>query len=62
MMAALRAEHWLHNHPEALPEQQTAIKRQMMEAFYVDSDAWRTQVVAQARQAMFQAIDGLRVA
>ena len=30
-----------------------------MGAFYVDTDAWRAQIVAQARQAMFQAVDGL---
>lgn len=59
IIAALRAEHWLHNHPEAPPEQQAAIRRQMMDAFYVDTDPWRAQIVAQARQAMFQAVDGL---
>jgi hypothetical protein len=30
-----------------------------VEAFYTDSDAWRGQIVSQARQAMFQAVDGL---
>ena len=59
MLGALRAEHWLHIHPEAPDELQRAIKQQMMDAFYVDSDAWREQIVAQARQAMFQAVDGL---
>lgn len=59
MISALRAEHWLHNHPDAPTEQQAAIKRQMMDAFYVDTDEWRAQIVAQARQAMFQAVDGL---
>jgi hypothetical protein len=32
----------------------------MKDAFYVDTDDWRAQVVVQARQAMFQAVDGLR--
>jgi len=59
MIAALRADHWLHKHPETPPEVQAAIKRQMMNAFYVDTDEWRTQIVAQARQAMFQTVDGL---
>ena len=59
MIAALRAEHWLHKHPETPPETHAAIKRQMMNAFYVDTDEWRTQIVAQARQAMFQTVDGL---
>ncbi len=62
MIGALRAEHWLHNHPEAPTELRAAIKRQMMDAFYVDTDAWRAQVVAQARQAMRQTVDGLSAA
>jgi len=59
MIAALRADHWLHLHPEASDELKIAIKRQVLDAFYVDTDAWRAQVVVQARQAMFQAVDGL---
>ncbi len=59
VIGALRAEQWLHIHPEAPAEQQRAIKGQMMDAFCVDSDAWREQIVAQARQAMFQAVEGL---
>jgi len=59
MLSALRADNWLQQHPEAPAAQHAAIKRQMMEAFYIDTDAWRTQIVAQARQAMFQAVDGL---
>jgi len=57
---ALRADHWLHQHPEASPAVHQSIKRQMRDAFYVDTDAWRAQIVAQARQALFQAVDGLR--
>ncbi|MES2952770.1 MAG: M14 family metallopeptidase [Pseudomonadota bacterium] len=60
MIAALRADHWLYLHPEAPQALQTAIHRQMMDAFYVNTDAWRAQIVVQARQAMFQAVDGLR--
>jgi hypothetical protein len=59
IIAALRADHWLHKHPETPPEIHGAIKRQMMNAFYVDTDEWRTQIVAQAREAMFQTVDGL---
>ena len=60
MIAALRADHWLYLHPEASQPQRAVIERQMLDAFYVDTDAWRAQVVVQARQAMFQAVDGLR--
>ncbi|WP_038216099.1 M14 family metallopeptidase [Xenophilus azovorans] len=59
VMQATRADHWLHNHPDAAPELAAAIRRQMREAFYTDTDAWKGQVISQARQAMFQAVDGL---
>lgn len=56
---ALRADHWLHMHPDAPEALRRAIKQQMMAAFYGDTDEWRAQVITQARQAMFQAVDGL---
>lgn len=59
VLQALRAEHWLHQHPEAPPEQAEQIKRDMLAAFYTDTDAWRGQIISQARQAMFQAAQGL---
>ena len=59
VLAALRGDHWLHQHPAAAPELADAIRLRMREAFYTDSDAWKGQVVSQARQAMFQAVDGL---
>ena len=59
MVQALRAEHWLNNHPEAPTALARQIKAQMMTAFYTDTDLWRGQIISQARQAMFQAVDGL---
>ncbi len=59
VLQALRAEHWLNNHPEAHAELAQQIKAQMMNAFYTDTDLWRGQIISQARQAMFQAVDGL---
>jgi hypothetical protein len=56
---ALRADHWLHKHPEAPADLADGIRARMREAFYTDTDAWRGQVISQARQAMFQAVDGL---
>lgn len=56
---ALRAEQWLRKHPEADPALASAIRRQVMEAFYTDTDAWRAQVLAQAREALLQAVEGL---
>ena len=59
MITALRADHWLHLHPEAPAALQAAIHRQVLDAFYVNTDVWRAQIIVQARQAMFQAVDGL---
>jgi Protein of unknown function (DUF2817) len=59
VLQALRAEHWLNNHPEAPAEQARQIKAQMLAAFYTDTDVWKGQIISQARQAMFQAVDGL---
>jgi hypothetical protein len=59
VVQALRADHWLHLHPQAAEALHGQVGRQMMDAFYTDTDAWRAQVVAQARQALFQAVVGL---
>jgi hypothetical protein len=59
VLQALRGEHWLANHPEATPELARDIKQKMMDAFYTDTDTWRGQIVAQAREAMEQAVAGL---
>ena len=59
VMLALRGEHWLNNHPEAPPALAGQIKQQMMHAFYTDTDAWKERIVSQAREALFQAAQGL---
>ena len=59
VLQALRAEQWLHLHPEAPPRLADQIRAQMRAAFHTDTDAWKGQVIAQARQALFQAVDGL---
>lgn len=56
---AMFAENWLHLHSEASPELAKQIKQEMLDAFYTDTDAWKGQIVSQARQALFQAVDGL---
>ena len=61
VLQSLRAEHWLHQHPEAPAAQAAQIKADLRDAFYTDTDAWRGQIISQARQAMFQAVDGLNL-
>jgi hypothetical protein len=56
---ALRAEQWLHAHPEAPASLAAAIRKQVRAAFYTETEAWREQVLAQAREALSQAVDGL---
>lgn len=60
VLQALRADHWLHNNPHAPKELAERIKAQLLKAFYTDTDVWKGQIISQARQAMFQAVDGLK--
>lgn len=59
VIEALRADHWLHLHPDAPAVLAQRIRQQMKEAFFTDTDEWKTQVLRQAREAFFQAVDGL---
>ena len=59
VMNAIRAEQWLNLHPETPADQAAQIKAQMLAAFYTDTDVWKGQIISQARQSMFQAVDGL---
>ena len=59
VLDALRGDHWLAKHPEAPPELAASIKARLLKAFYTDTDAWKGQIISQARQAQFQAVDGL---
>ncbi len=56
---ALRADHWLHQHPQAPAQVAQAIKARMKSVFYTDTDTWRGQIVLQARDALQQATEGL---
>ena len=59
MHAALRAEHWLHAHPEAPTAGAQATKRRLRDAFYPDQDDWKAAIWAQGREAATQAVAGL---
>ena len=56
---ALRADQWLENHPDAPEAQRKQIKRQIRDAFYTDTDAWKAKVVEQGVEAAYQAVAGL---
>lgn len=58
---ALRADHWLHRHPDAGQVQATAIHQAMRDAFYTDTAAWKIQVVDQALDAVQQAVAALHL-
>ena len=59
VMHALRGDHWLHLHPQAPAALRQQIKQDLMDAFYVDTDEWRQQIIDQAMDAMHQAVTGL---
>jgi hypothetical protein len=59
VVEALRADHWLHLHPEAAAPLSKRIKQQLKDAFFTDTDEWKVQVLRQAREALHQAVDGL---
>jgi hypothetical protein len=59
VITALRADQWLQNHPEAPTDQRRAIKQQLRDAFYTDTDTWKQQIVEQGLAAARQAVAGL---
>jgi len=59
VLDALRADQWAENHPQAQAAQRAQIKRQVRDAFYTDTDAWKLQVLAQGVEAAHQAVAGL---
>jgi Protein of unknown function (DUF2817) len=59
VMRALRGDHWLQLHPEAPDALRQHIKQDLMNAFYTDTDTWRSQIVTQAMDALHQAVNGL---
>ena len=58
-LQALRADQWLGAHPDAPPALAGQIRQEVLRAFYTDTDAWRETIIAQAREALRQAVDGL---
>lgn len=56
VLAAMRAEQWLQRNPRAGAHMAKRIKQHMLEAFFTDTDAWKEQIVAQARDALLQSV------
>ncbi len=56
VLQSLRAEHWLHNHPDAPVELRRDIKRHFRDMFYVDADDWKQMVWTQAHAGCMQAV------
>jgi len=59
VMLALRADQWLENHPETDGATRAAIKKQLRDAFYVDTDEWKEKIVGQGVDAARGALRGL---
>ena len=59
VLAALRADAWLHAHGDLGSPQGRAIKAQVRDAFYGDADDWKGMVAGQSLLATRQAIKGL---
>lgn len=55
----LRGEQWLRRHPDADPAQAAQLRQRIRDAFFIDTPEWKQKVLAQARQALRQAVDGL---
>ncbi|HEY6514621.1 MAG TPA: M14 family metallopeptidase [Steroidobacteraceae bacterium] len=59
VLAALRADHWLHSHGGGDPAAAAPIRRQMREAFYTDTAPWQAAVYGRAADFAFRALRGL---
>lgn len=59
VMQALRADAWARKYPEKAASQREAIRRQVRDAFYTDTDRWKQQIVEQGRDAAHRALRGL---
>ena len=56
VLQSFRAEHWLHNHPDAPAMQRNDIKGQFRDMFYLDADDWKEMVCTQAFDACMKAV------
>jgi hypothetical protein len=59
MLHALRCDHWAEKYLSREDERRSEIRREVRDAFYIDTPAWKARVCEQAREAVLQALDGL---
>lgn len=59
VLQALRADHWLHRHPECEAATAAQIRQNLKDAFYCDNDEWKGLVFGQMRVVASQAVAGL---
>ncbi|WP_322028747.1 M14 family metallopeptidase [Paraburkholderia sp. J76] len=59
VLQALRADHWLHRHPQCEAAAAARIRQDLKEAFYCDNDEWKGLILGQMRVVASQAVAGL---
>ncbi len=59
VMQALRADHWMHRHPDVPADTRAEIRQGLRDAFYCDSPDWKGQVYGQTRVAVLQSVAAL---
>lgn len=59
VLEAMRAEQWLHQYGDLRSELGLHIKTQMRDAFYVDTDAWKSAVLERGGEIVEDALLGL---
>jgi hypothetical protein len=59
VLMAMRGDQWLENHPQADAATRATLKRMVREAFYTETDEWKTRILEQAVDAARQGLRGL---
>jgi hypothetical protein len=59
VLNGMRGDHWLYRNPQTPAAQQERIKSKLRDAFYVDADDWKQQILDQAREVLDQTLNGL---
>jgi hypothetical protein len=60
VLNAVRADNWLHAHGDPFSPAGRAIKRQVFDAFFGDTDDWKGMIAGQSLLATRQALKGLK--